>query len=98
MNRDRINVPSEMPEAKASFQQLCSWGLSPTLPPKLSALFPTDFNYLAICFLPGTEHPHRRFNPSKLKKKLPKQTSVPNIRHIIAGSVCRIICTGGNGP
>jgi hypothetical protein len=36
--------------------------------------------------------------PGKLKKKLPRQTSVPNIRHIIAGSVRRIIATGGSGP
>jgi hypothetical protein len=36
--------------------------------------------------------------PGKLKKKLPRQTSVPNIRHIIAGGVRRIIATGGSGP
>jgi hypothetical protein len=41
---------------------------------------------------------YRRFNPSKLRKKLPKLISVPSIRHNMAGSVCRIICTGGSGP
>jgi hypothetical protein len=41
---------------------------------------------------------YRRFSPKRLRKKLAKHTSVPSIRHSIAGKVCRIICTGGSGP
>jgi len=36
--------------------------------------------------------------PQQTQKKLPRQTSVPNIRHIIAGSVRRILASGGSGP
>ena len=38
----------------------------------------------------GSSRLYRRRSSSKLEKKLPKQTSVPYIRHIIAGSVRRI--------
>jgi hypothetical protein len=44
---------------------------------------------LSAKLLPALQPPQR----GKLKKKLPRQTSVPNIWHIIAGSVRRIDLT-----